>query len=134
MLTIGRTQQRARWPMAEQVALKLSALVTAAGAGAQHVSKLKPGATRSGLQLTVSAVEVGDTEDISGTALRGAIEAGARDIGHLALRHLGRESHGEGGAEGGNGSDGELHFGGCSLSGKRCLLVEAELKCECEYV
>ena len=32
-LTIGMAQQRARWPMAEQTALKLSASVTASGAG-----------------------------------------------------------------------------------------------------
>lgn len=71
-----------------------------------------------GVQLTVSAVEVGDAEDISGTALRGAVEARAGDVGHLALRHLGRESHSEGSAKGGNSSDGELHFDGCLLSAK----------------
>lgn len=70
------------------------------------------------VQLTVSAVEIGDAENISGTALRSAVEARARDVRHLTLRHLGRESHSEGSAKGGNGSDGELHFDGCLLSEK----------------
>jgi hypothetical protein len=130
---MGRTQQRARWPMAAQVALKLSASVTAAGAGTV-CQQFEAGATRQSLQLTVSAVEVGDAEDISGTALRSAVEAGAGDIGHLALHHLGRKSDGEGGTEGGNGGDGELHFGGCLLAARMCLRVEAELKCGCECV
>jgi len=35
-------------------------------------------------ELTVSAIEVSNTEDIGSAALRGAVQAGARDI-YLAL-------------------------------------------------
>ena len=62
----------------------------------------------------VSAVEIGNTENIGGTALSGSVETGAGNIGHLAFRHLRRESHGDAG-EGGEGGNGELHFEGVEM-------------------
>lgn len=58
-----------------------------------------------------TAVEVSDAEDVGGTALGGAVEAGAGHVGHLALLHLRGEGSDEGGAQGGEG-DGELHVEG----------------------
>ena len=58
----------------------------------------------------VTAVEVGDAENIGGTALSGAVEAGAGDV-DLAVLHSG-SGGGHGGHEGGDNSE-ELHFDGC---------------------
>jgi hypothetical protein len=54
----------------------------------------------------VSAVEVGNTQNIGSTALRSAIEASARDVGlSLLIGGEGRDN----GAQEGNSSECELH-------------------------
>jgi len=85
-----------------------AAASTLADGGASCAEVVGAGDNGSG----VSAVQVGDSKDIGGTALSGAIEAGAGNIWRLALSHLGRKSYSEAGAEGGDGCDGELHCGG----------------------
>ena len=58
-----------------------------------------------------TAVKVGKTEDIGSTALRRAVEAGARNVGLAVLN--GSTGSGSGEAnKGGKGDDGELHVGG----------------------
>lgn len=83
--------------MAEQTALKSVAFVGASGA--IHVSLCL---NMDRLELTVSAVKVGNSKDISSTALRSAVETRARDIS-LALL-LSGESR-DGGSQEGNNSE-----------------------------
>jgi len=65
--------------MAEQIALKSVALAGDSGAGYVRLSS-----TRDMGLLTVSAVQVGNSKDVSSTALRSAVETRARDVS-LAL-------------------------------------------------
>lgn len=59
--------------------------------------------------LTVGAVQVGNAEDVSGTALGSAAEAGAEEVGLTFLNNVGGVGHG--GA--GKSEDGEeLHVAG----------------------
>lgn len=65
--------------------------------------------------LTLAAVKVCDAEDISGTALRGTVQAVGAGVEELALLDLdGGEGEGGAGEEGDEGG-GELH--GCCLGG-----------------
>jgi hypothetical protein len=74
----------------------------------------------------LSAVEVGNAEDVGGAALGAAVEAGARDV-DLALVDLngGGGSHGEAGKGGDESDSGEdLHVCG---GGLRCWFGEERL-------
>lgn len=83
--------------MAEQTALKSVAL-----AGVEGAIYVRLSLTEDILELTISAVEVGNSKNISSTALRSAVETRARDIS-LALL-LSGESR-DGSSQEGNDSE-----------------------------
>lgn len=83
--------------MAEQTALKSVAL-----AGVEGAIYVRLSLVEDMLELTVSAVEVGNSKDISSTALRSAVETRAGDIS-LALL-LSGESR-DGSSQEGNDSE-----------------------------
>ena len=63
---------------------------------------------RGGSTLTISAVKVGKTKNIGSTALRGAVETGARDISLALVLRRGCSNGGNGHEE----RDKELHDSG----------------------
>lgn len=67
------------------------------------------------IQLTVGAVQVSDTEDVSGTALRSVVGASA-DLGGTLL-NLESRGGGDGGSESRNGDVGKTHDDGFGLKG-----------------
>lgn len=86
---MGRTQQRGRWPIAEQTLWKFMALLGNCGAGARkthHVSQPIPrtGGHERINRLTGGAVEVSDTENVGGTALSRAVEDAVAAAGLVA--------------------------------------------------
>lgn len=83
--------------MAEQTALKSVAL-----AGVEGAVYVRLSLAEDILELTISAVEVGNSKNISSTALRSAVETRARDIS-LALL-LSGESR-DGSSQEGNDSE-----------------------------
>lgn len=111
-LTIGRTQQRARCPMAAQTEPKLAAETGTLGA-VDVVSH--HGNCGAGFEsLTRTAVQIGNTEDVGGAALGGVVEAGAGVVGSrgsAAAAAAGGDGEGDAGEEGGD-DGGDLHFDG----------------------
>lgn len=59
-------------------------------------------------KLTVGTVEVRNSEDVSSTALRSAVESGAGGIRHLAVLNLNWGGQGNAGEDGSEGES-ELH-------------------------
>lgn len=116
VLTMGKTQQRARWPISAQMALKLSASEGVEGAKSQlKVSKEQR-------YLTISAVEVGKSEDIGSATLGRAVQASAWHIGLTLLRSWkGTDNAGQ------SENDGELHVGGVSVRSDGLLLESGGL-------
>jgi phosphoribosylcarboxyaminoimidazole (NCAIR) mutase len=108
-LTMGSTQQRARWPMAAQTALKLAASVGVEGAVASTGQQCEfSGIFNSMTLLTVATVQVDNTEHVGRAALSSVVETAARGVGDLAILDDG--GGGKSAGEKSSGSDEELHF------------------------
>jgi len=107
---MGKTQQRARWPISAQMALKLSASEGVEGAKGQ-LKFLKEKRC-----LTIAAVKIGKSENISSAALRSTVQASAWNISLTLLRSWkGTDDAGQ------SENDGELHVDGVSVRSDELL-------------